>query len=86
MKHIYLTLISLPPLISNATGLAVSMDDLYLKNNTSKTNDTNQNLDESANRFTLPANSMYKINQSIMFQPFEEESNNFVVMVTSSKW
>mgnify|MGYP000281737036 CR=1 FL=1 len=84
MKHIYLALFGMLPLITNATGLAVSMDDLYLRNNTSKTTTIQiKNLDESANKFTLPPNSMCRINQSIMFQPFEEESNNFVVMVTS---
>ena len=84
MKHIYFAIIGILPLIANATGLAVSMDDLYLKNNTSKTTTIQiRNLDESASKFTLPANSMCKIDKSIMFLPFEEESNNFVVMVTS---
>ncbi len=69
MKHIYLAIIGILPLIANAGALAVSMDDLYLKNNTSKATTIQiKNLDESASKFTLPANSMCKINQSIMFK------------------
>lgn len=84
MKLITLFLISALPIVAEATGMAVSLDNLYLQNNTNKSTVVQvKNLDESTNQITLPAHGICKIKQSIMFQPFSEESNNFVIMVSN---
>ncbi len=86
MKHLQLLLLSLSPIFANATGMAVSINNLYIQNaNNTATTFQIKNLPESANKFTLPAKSICKIDDTLMFQPFEEESNNFVIMVTTEQ-
>ncbi|MEN9945781.1 MAG: hypothetical protein RLZZ293_167 [Pseudomonadota bacterium] len=73
------------PIIAHATGMAVSLNNLYLQNNTSQSMTIQiENLTESANKLVVPAKSICKINQSLMFLPFAEESDNFAIMVKSS--
>lgn len=86
MKHLYLALFGLLPLFANATGLAVSIDNLYLQNATNQATTIQiKNLDESANKFSLPPHGMCKIDRKLMFLPFEEESNNFTIMISTEK-
>lgn len=86
MKLISLFLVGVMPLVAGATGMAVSVDNFYLQNNNNRATTVQiKNLDESANKIILPAHGICKVNQSIMFQPFEEESNNFVIMVSNDE-
>ncbi len=73
------------PAFAGATGMAVGLPNLYLQNNTNKsTVVTIKNIAESGAQFKLAAKSICRIKGPIMFQPFEEESNNFVVMVENN--
>ena len=86
MKSISLFIVGLVPLVAGATGMAVSLNDFYIQNNNNRATVVQvKNLDESANKISLPAHGICKINQSIMFQPFTEESNNFVIMVSNDE-
>jgi hypothetical protein len=87
MKRINLLLITLlAPIVANATGMAVNLQNLYLQNFTTNTTTvTISNLDQNANTFDIPSHGICKINQPIMFLPDEEESNNFVISVKTAK-
>lgn len=86
MKYFQLLLLCIVPMVAGATGMAVTMSNLYLQNATSQATVVQiKNFDESANKFTVPARGMCKIESTIMFLPFEEESNNFVVMISTEK-
>lgn len=77
-----LCIIGLFPNLASATGMAVSLKNLYLQNNSSKsTLITIKNLAENNNQFRLQPRSICRIDQPLMFQPFTEESNNFVIMI-----
>ena len=72
------------PILATASGMAVSLSDLYIQNATRHSQIiTIRNLPESENQFKLLANSICRIKPAIMFQPFTEESNSFVLMLES---
>jgi hypothetical protein len=88
MKRLLSILIwgSLVPLTAQATGMAVGLPNLYLQNNTNQEKlVTVKNLSKEGIEFGVPAKSICRVNGPIMFQPFEEESNNFVIMVENDK-
>lgn len=86
MKYLPLIFVSLLPVLANATGMAVSINNLYIQNATNTaTTFQIKNLPESTNKFTLPAKSICKVDSTLMFQPFEEESNNFAIMITTEQ-
>lgn len=79
MKYSSLLLALFLPLTVHATGMAVSLNNLYLQNFTaSDVKVTIKNLSEKANQFTIPAKGICKINQPIMFLPpdYPQESGN----------
>ena len=75
------------PGLASAGAMAVSLDDLYLYNNTSVSTTLQiENIAAKANQFVVPAHGICKINQPLLFQPFVAESNNFVIMLASAAW
>lgn len=88
-KYINILAILATPLAANATGMAVNLDNLYLQNFTSNpVNVTIKNLPESANIFKVPAKSICKINQPIMFLPPDykmppEDSASYAIMINT---
>ena len=86
MKYFQLLCLCVVPICANATGMAVTINNLYLQNSTNQETVVQiKNFAESANKVNMPARSMCKIESNIMFLPFEEESNNFVVMISTDK-
>lgn len=70
--------------MTGATGLAIGLNDLYLQNNTAKPVKLKiSNLPESTNTIEVKPHAICNINQNIMFLPYPEESNNFVIMINN---
>lgn len=81
-RTILISCLAVTPFVVSATGMAVSLQNLYLQNAASSdTTATVKNIGESGITYKLPAQSMCKISQPVMFFPFEEEKNQFVIMV-----
>ncbi|RTL01509.1 MAG: hypothetical protein EKK57_04450 [Proteobacteria bacterium] len=79
MKSYPLLIMTLLPVFAHATGMAVSLNNLYLQNFTSKPVKVKiSNLSESYNQFEVPSKGICKINQQIMFLPpdYPQESGN----------
>lgn len=82
---IRIAIVSLSVNYTNATGMAVSLNNLYLQNTTSKIFKLKiNNLDKNTPDILLAANSMCKINKNIMFLPSVIENNNFVIMLSNA--
>lgn len=70
---------------ANAYAMAVSINDLYLQNNTDKAKTvTIQNLSKNNRRFKIAPKDICYVYHRIMFQPFAAERNSFVIMVSSA--
>lgn len=90
-KNLLMLSIALLPIFACATGMAVSMDNLYLKNN-NKTEElvTIKNIDPDK-KIKIPASSMCKINTKIMFLPPDYETTpentaNYIVSVSGNNF
>lgn len=88
MKKILLVLCGAIPYISHATGMAVSIDNIYFKN-VNKNNELITINNEQV--FNIPAQSMCKIDKKIMFLPPKESSidgssSNYVISVDGNSF
>jgi hypothetical protein len=83
MKYKLFIALSCTTLVVNATGLAVSLNNLYIENQ-DKVNIkiTVPNLASDKNKFIIPAGTVCKINTPIMFLPANDSSNNFDYVIT----
>ncbi len=74
--------ILLCPIIAKATGMAVGLDSLYLQNQSATMAQVRiVNLEESVSFFKVAARSVCKVPGPIMFLPYTEENDNFVIKV-----
>lgn len=82
MNLIKFLIIALFPALTSATGMAVSLNNVYMYNNTPHSAQIQiKNLADRANLFQIPPRSVCKINTPLLFLPDASESNNFVIMV-----
>ncbi|RTK95738.1 MAG: hypothetical protein EKK64_05940 [Neisseriaceae bacterium] len=82
-NKLFLTLAIGAPLIANATGLAVNLKNVYIENQDKQ--DVTviiPNIDSQKNKFTIPANTMCRVTDPIMFLPAEDSDGKFDYGIT----
>lgn len=77
-KHLAILIGVVTPLLANATGMAVNLNNLYLQNFTSKdVKVTIKNLPENESQLLVPSRGICKVDKDLMFLPPENpESGN----------